>query len=152
MNFKLFSAVAVPSSPPQNIKAVALSGTSISVSWDKKTNPNITGYIVFYKEKSKLSDPYSSMATTGQSVNLIGLKVYTKYALRVLAYTNLGNGIPSEMFYITTNESGMQISVHSGDSLFLRERFVKYLILICLLSNFCGHTYRQGLVELSICE
>ena len=94
----------------------------------KTTNQNITGHIVFYKEKSRLSDPYSSMATIGKSVNLIGLKVYTEYALRVLSYTNLGNGIASEMFYITTNESGMHISLRLVDSRYPKESFVKFLM------------------------
>ena len=67
---------------------------------------NLTGYIVFYKEKSKVSDPYKSMATSGLKVTVIGLKVYTEYALRVLAYNSQGNGLGSELMFVTTQGGG----------------------------------------------
>ena len=99
---------SVPSRPPSNVTAVSSSANSINVTWgavpSAHQNGIITGYIVFYKEISALG--YSSAATTQRGVTISGLKPATQYAMRVLAYTNNGNGIASERLVLFTSEKG----------------------------------------------
>ena len=103
--------LSVPGSPPLNFTLTPLTSTSITASWEEPPlqhqNGNITGYILFYKEKLLRSEPYSSIATTDLKLTLFGLKVFTEYTFRVLAYNENGNGIATEERYIYTKESSM---------------------------------------------
>ena len=38
--------------------------------------------------------------------NVSGLEIFTKYFVVVLAYTATGNGVPSAIHYVTTDEDG----------------------------------------------
>ena len=62
---------------------------------------------MFYKEKVLRAQPYMSIATHKLNVVLQGLKIYTEYTFRVLAYNENGNGIATEETQVYTKESGM---------------------------------------------
>lgn len=100
----------VPTSAPLNFTLTPLSVTSIKAEWMEipigYRNGNITGYILFYKEKLLRAQPYDSIATDKLSVTLQGLKTFTEYSFRVLAYNKKGNGIATTEAHVYTKESG----------------------------------------------
>ena len=102
---------SVPASPPLNFTLTPLSTTSIKAEWkqvpENKRNGNITGYIVFYREKALPAEPYKSLATTHLNSTLVGLSTFTEYTLRVLSYNKNGNGLASEEQSVYTAESGI---------------------------------------------
>ena len=101
-----FSLISVPTVAPIDVGAYPVSQTSVNVTWGEVPkeyrNGNITGYIVFYRVKARLSDPYKSHATSKLSVLLNGLKRFTVYVCRVLAYISAGNGIASREVVVST--------------------------------------------------
>ena len=96
--------------PPANFTLIPLSATSIRARWDEvpqnQQNGNIEGYVLFYKERQSRSEPYSSVATKHLNVTILGLKVYTDYTFRILAYNGKGNGIATKEIHMMTQESG----------------------------------------------
>ena len=108
----IFFIFIVPSSPPSNIHVVNKTTDSISITWDEvplnHSNGAIKGYIVFYKEKMR--SLYNSMATLQKNIALFGLKFFTEYSIRVLAYTENGNGVSSHEISVLTSESGKMFS------------------------------------------
>ena len=83
--------------------------TSISVSWDqpKINTENITGFLIFYHEKSHKANNYEIVGSSSAvSTEVHGLKAGTAYLLRVCAFNQNGNGIPSELVEFTTKEEG----------------------------------------------
>lgn len=101
--------------PPANFTLMPTSTTSIRASWDEvpqnQQNGNIDGYLLFYRKRLSRSEPYNSLATEHLNITLLGLKVYTEYTFRLLAYNRKGNGIATRETHITTQESG-KISLH----------------------------------------
>ena len=96
--------------PPANFTLIPLSATSIKSIWNEvpqsQQNSNIEGYILFYKETQLRSEPYTSLATEHLNVTVLGLKLYTDYTFRLLAYNRNGNGIATRERHVTTQESG----------------------------------------------
>ena len=94
-----------------NFTLTPLSATSVRAEWMEVPasyrNGNISGYILFYREKILRNQPYESIATDKLSVILQGLKIYTEYTFRVLAYNKNGNGIATLETHIFTEESGV---------------------------------------------
>ena len=101
----MFSSL-VPSVAPTNVKAAVLSSSSIEVTWSSNATRNISGYILFYREKVLRSEPYQSIATHNLSITLRGLKTYTEYMLRVLGYNDRGNGLSTRSLSVRTKEAG----------------------------------------------
>ena len=101
----------MPSSPPANFSLTPLTMSSIRAGWKEipsgQTNGNISGYILFYREKLLRSEPYKSIATVKTTVTLLGLKTYTEYTFRILGYNENGNGIASQERDVYTKESGI---------------------------------------------
>ncbi|XP_059099411.1 protein sidekick-like isoform X3 [Tigriopus californicus] len=90
---------AAPGDGPSDISVEATSSTTILVKWGdvakKHRNGIIEGFKVYYGAKSvpfkyKLIEGNATKQTT-----LTELKKYTKYAIQVLAYTRVGDGILS---------------------------------------------------------
>ncbi|XP_020557863.1 receptor-type tyrosine-protein phosphatase F isoform X7 [Oryzias latipes] len=90
-----------PSSPPLYVQARVLSPTTMLVRWDPPEEPNgqIQGYRVYYT--SEPSDPLSTWqihnTDNSQFTTISGLKTGLTYSLRVLAFTSVGDGPPSEV-------------------------------------------------------
>ena len=106
----IFFLYLVPTSAPLNFTLTPLSVTSIKAEWMEipsgYRNGNISGYILFYKEKLLRAQPYDSIATDKLNVTLQGLKIFTEYSFRVLAYNENGNGIATTEAHVYTKESG----------------------------------------------
>ncbi|XP_062868629.1 protein sidekick-1 isoform X2 [Trichomycterus rosablanca] len=89
---------SVPSAPPENVTAEAMSSTRILVTWgpvpEPQQNGNILGYKVMYREKG--SDAESEVQVVKgnltQSVLLRNLRKYVQYEIQVLAFTRIGDG------------------------------------------------------------
>ncbi|NXI81044.1 SDK2 protein, partial [Rhipidura dahli] len=92
---------SVPSSGPSNISAVATSSSSLMVRWGDIPEPDcnglILGYKVLYKEKGSVARAQFWLAegNASRSAQLTGLAKYTLYEIRVLAFTRIGDGVPS---------------------------------------------------------
>ncbi|XP_057305531.1 uncharacterized protein LOC130642791 [Hydractinia symbiolongicarpus] len=101
-----FKADKVPTSPPSNITIRTSSPNSLTILW-KDVNIRgleITSYILFYREKSKVSSMYDTLSTNQTSAVLSGLKAGTRYVVRILASTKSGNGIASKEMVVQTEE------------------------------------------------
>ncbi|RXM97833.1 Netrin receptor DCC [Acipenser ruthenus] len=88
--------------PVENPQAVATSATSILVSWEAPAYDNgpIQGYRLFCTETT--SGKEQNPEVNGLSYKLEGLKKFTEYSIRVLAYNRYGTGISTEDLKITT--------------------------------------------------
>ncbi|NXP92727.1 SDK2 protein, partial [Passerina amoena] len=92
---------SVPSSGPSNVSAVATSSSSLLVQWsdipEADCNGLILGYKVLYKEKGSEARARFWLAegNASHSAQLTGLAKYTLYEIRVLAFTRMGDGVPS---------------------------------------------------------
>ncbi|KAF1648541.1 Protein sidekick-2, partial [Aptenodytes patagonicus] len=92
----------VPSSGPSNVSALATTSSSMLVRWsdipEADCNGLILGYKVMYKEKD--SDAHAQFwlaeGNASRSAQLSGLGKYTLYEIRVLAFTRIGDGVPSQ--------------------------------------------------------
>ncbi|NXS62977.1 SDK2 protein, partial [Brachypteracias leptosomus] len=92
---------SVPSSGPTNVSALATSSSSMLVQWgdipQADCNGLILGYKVMYKEKGSDARARFWLAegNATRSAQLTGLGKYTLYEIRVLAFTRMGDGVPS---------------------------------------------------------
>ncbi|XP_064009715.1 protein sidekick-1 isoform X2 [Pogoniulus pusillus] len=92
---------SVPSAPPENISAEAVSSTQILLTWaavpESEQNGLILGYKILFKAKDVGSEPKSQIVRGNhtQSCLLSGLRKYMLYEIQVLAFTRIGDGVPS---------------------------------------------------------
>uniref|UniRef100_A0A8D0G947 Sidekick cell adhesion molecule 1 n=1 Tax=Sphenodon punctatus TaxID=8508 RepID=A0A8D0G947_SPHPU len=92
---------SVPSAPPENVSAVAVSSTQILLTWAAVPEPEQNGLILGYKilfRAKDLESEASSQTVRGnhtQSFLLAGLRKYLLYEIQVLAFTRIGDGVPS---------------------------------------------------------
>uniref|UniRef100_A0A8C9FHH2 Sidekick cell adhesion molecule 2 n=1 Tax=Pavo cristatus TaxID=9049 RepID=A0A8C9FHH2_PAVCR len=92
---------SVPSSGPSNVSAQATSSSSMLVRWsdipEADCNGLILGYKVMYKEKDSEARAQFWLAegNASRSAQLTGLGKFMLYEIRVLAFTRIGDGVPS---------------------------------------------------------
>ncbi|XP_058239534.1 netrin receptor DCC isoform X2 [Hemibagrus wyckioides] len=88
--------------PVENLKAEAMSPSSIQASWDAPAYANgpIQGYRLLWTETSTGKE--QSIEVLGQSYKMEGLKKFAEYSLRVLALNRHGPGISTDDMLITT--------------------------------------------------
>ncbi|XP_027730561.1 protein sidekick-1 isoform X1 [Vombatus ursinus] len=92
---------SVPSAAPENVSVEAVSSTQILLTWasvpDQDQNGLILGYKILFKAKNLDPEPKTHVVRGNhtQSVLLAGLRKYVLYELQVLAFTRIGNGVPS---------------------------------------------------------
>ncbi|XP_036811962.1 protein sidekick-2 isoform X3 [Oncorhynchus mykiss] len=92
---------SVPSCGPTNMSAFATTSSSILVRWfevpEQDRNGLILGYKVLYKEKDSDSSLqlWTIEGNASHSVQLTGLGKYVLYEIQVLAFTRIGDGVPS---------------------------------------------------------
>nr|XP_057917444.1 receptor-type tyrosine-protein phosphatase F-like isoform X13 [Doryrhamphus excisus] len=97
-----------PSSPPLHVQARMLSATTMLVQWEPPEEPNghIRGFRVYYS--SDHSAPLSAWQkhnTDDSSLTTIsGLTPDITYSLRVLGFTSVGDGPPSEILQVKTQQ------------------------------------------------
>ncbi|KAK2533702.1 hypothetical protein Q9233_004916 [Columba guinea] len=92
---------SVPSAPPENVSAEAVSSTQILLTWtavpESDQNGLILGYKILFKARDLDSEPKSQMVRGNhtQSCLLSGLRKYVLYEIQILAFTRIGDGVPS---------------------------------------------------------
>lgn len=98
-----------------------------------------------------------NITTTREQVELRGLEKFTNYSIQVLAYTQAGDGVRSNVLYIQTRED-CESSLVFGSFSFDRKHggssnlwlslgfFVFFSVLFCLLPGLCSRSReRRGL-------
>ncbi|XP_044135772.1 neogenin isoform X3 [Bufo gargarizans] len=87
--------VQVPG-PAPNLRATAVSPTSVSVSWETPLSGNgeIQNYKLYYMEKGAGNEQDLDIAGLSYTVN--GLKKYTDYTFRVVAFNKHGSGVSTQ--------------------------------------------------------
>ncbi|KAJ6664142.1 hypothetical protein lerEdw1_008357 [Lerista edwardsae] len=88
--------------PAPNIRAYANSPTSITVSWATPLSGNgeIQNYKLYYMEKG--TDSEQDIDVGGLSFTINGLKKYTEYSFRVVAYNKHGPGVSTQDVVVRT--------------------------------------------------
>ncbi|CAI9173366.1 unnamed protein product [Rangifer tarandus platyrhynchus] len=92
---------SVPSAAPENVSAEAVSSTQILLTWASVPEPDqnglILGYKILFRAKDLDPEPRSRVVRGNhtQSALLAGLGKFVLYELQVLAFTRIGNGVPS---------------------------------------------------------
>ncbi|XP_038572800.1 protein tyrosine phosphatase receptor type Fa isoform X5 [Micropterus salmoides] len=97
-----------PSSPPLHVQARMLSSSTMLVQWEPPEEPNgqIQGYRVYYSSKhdAPLSAWQKHNTDDSQLTTISGLTPDITYSLRVLGFTSVGDGPPSDVLQIKTQQ------------------------------------------------
>ena len=103
-----------PSSSPQGVQASAKNSTSVSVSWaavgNEQRNGIIKGYKVIYqalpdgRNVTRFVNISDEDQEKEQDITLGDLVKFTNYSIRVLAFTVVGDGPPSEVKIVQTQQ------------------------------------------------
>ncbi|KAG5269654.1 hypothetical protein AALO_G00204430 [Alosa alosa] len=114
----------VPSQPPQNVRAITVTSDEAVITWAEPPrmtlNGVLKGYRVVYwslypdgggccggRTRGVTTQKWGEMqniTTTREQVELKGLEKFTNYSIQVLAYTQAGDGVRSNVLYIQTRE------------------------------------------------
>uniref|UniRef100_A0A7M4EFB1 Neogenin n=1 Tax=Crocodylus porosus TaxID=8502 RepID=A0A7M4EFB1_CROPO len=88
--------------PAPNIRAYVNSPTSITVTWETPLSGNgeIQNYKLYYMEKGM--DNEQDVDVGGHSYTINGLKKYTEYSFRVVAYNKHGPGVSTQDVVVRT--------------------------------------------------
>ncbi|XP_036074254.1 neogenin isoform X10 [Rousettus aegyptiacus] len=88
--------------PAPNIRAYATSPTSITVTWETPLSGNgeIQNYKLYYMEKG--TDREKDVDISSHSHTINGLKKYTEYSFRVVAYNKHGPGVSTQDVAVQT--------------------------------------------------
>ncbi|XP_076781635.1 neogenin isoform X9 [Arvicanthis niloticus] len=88
--------------PAPNIRAYATSPTSITVTWETPLSGNgeIQNYKLYYMEKG--TDKEQDIDVSSHSYTINGLKKYTEYSFRVVAYNKHGPGVSTQDVAVRT--------------------------------------------------
>ncbi|XP_033224907.1 Down syndrome cell adhesion molecule-like protein Dscam2 [Belonocnema kinseyi] len=123
----------VPSTPPEDVRCAALTSQSLQVSWQpppsSHTNGIIQGYKLHYEpmlaESWRAVDEMEVRKTNALTTVLTGLRKYTNYSIQVLAFTRVGDGVPTRVAYCHTEEdvpgspADIKVVVSSPQALFI---------------------------------
>ncbi|XP_010004196.1 PREDICTED: neogenin isoform X1 [Chaetura pelagica] len=88
--------------PAPNIRAYAPSPTSVTITWETPLSGNgeIQNYKLYYMEKGQ--DTEQDVDVGGLSYTISGLKKYTEYSFRVVAYNKHGPGVSTQDVVVRT--------------------------------------------------
>ncbi|XP_041134221.1 receptor-type tyrosine-protein phosphatase F-like isoform X3 [Polyodon spathula] len=131
-----------PSSPPLRVQARMLSASTILVQWEppEESNGQIRGYRVYYSDD--LQRPLSSWnkhnTDDSRLTTVSNLITGTTYSIRVLGFTSVGDGPPSDVLQVKAQQgvpaqpSNFQAEAESDTRIMLtwllptQERITKY--------------------------
>ncbi|XP_036409559.1 receptor-type tyrosine-protein phosphatase F isoform X4 [Megalops cyprinoides] len=97
-----------PSSPPLHVQARMLSATTMLVQWEPPEEPNgqIRGYRVYYT--TSLASPLNTWlkhnTDDSRLTTISSLIPDTTYSIRVLGFTSVGDGPPSDVLQVKTQQ------------------------------------------------
>ncbi|KAJ3595036.1 hypothetical protein NHX12_004341, partial [Muraenolepis orangiensis] len=97
-----------PSSPPLRVQARMLSASTMLVQWEPPEEPNgqVRGYRVYYSSDSAapLSAWQKHNTDDSRLTTISGLITDITYSLRVLGFTSVGDGPPSDVLQVKTQQ------------------------------------------------
>ncbi|XP_071010624.1 protein tyrosine phosphatase receptor type Fa isoform X3 [Oncorhynchus clarkii lewisi] len=97
-----------PSSPPLAVQARMLSASTMLVQWEPPEEPNgqIRGYRVYYSSdlRAPLSGWQKHNTDDSRLTTISGLTTDITYSLRVLGFTSVGDGPPSDVLQVKTQQ------------------------------------------------
>ncbi|XP_072430631.1 protein tyrosine phosphatase receptor type Fa isoform X17 [Chiloscyllium punctatum] len=97
-----------PSSPPLKVQARMLSASTMLIQWEEpeESNGQIRGYRVYYTTDSRLplNMWYKHNLDDSRLTTIGSLITDTIYSIRVLAFTSVGDGPPSEIIQVKTKQ------------------------------------------------
>ena len=138
----------VPSSPPRNYTAVALSSRSILLTWDtppvEGQNGIITGYTVNITELE--TGESSTMFTEPHNLTVYSLQPFTTYGFLVSAQTVAGSGPTTRLLSVTTQEEGLAVNTSTS-----RNIVKEYFSRSSAFSNSTANIFSDIFVCLSVC-
>uniref|UniRef100_A0A8B9GZ57 Down syndrome cell adhesion molecule like 1 n=1 Tax=Astyanax mexicanus TaxID=7994 RepID=A0A8B9GZ57_ASTMX len=100
----------VPSQPPQNVRAITVTSDEAVITWSEPPRMTLNGVLKGYRVVFWSLFPdgewgeMQNITTTREQVELRGLEKFTNYSVQVLAYTQAGDGVRSNVLYIQTRE------------------------------------------------
>ncbi|XP_066547933.1 protein tyrosine phosphatase receptor type Fa isoform X2 [Amia ocellicauda] len=97
-----------PSSPPLHVQARMLSASTMLVQWEPPEEPNgqIRGYRVYYTTnlQSPLNTWQKHNTDDSRLTTISNLVTDTTYSIRVLGFTSVGDGPPSDVLQVKTQQ------------------------------------------------
>ncbi|GAA6076036.1 receptor-type tyrosine-protein phosphatase F isoform X1, partial [Tachysurus ichikawai] len=97
-----------PSSPPLHVQARMLSSSTMLVQWKPPEEPNgqIRGYRIYYTTDPdmQLSAWLKHNTDDSRLTTISGLTTNVTYSLRVLGFTSVGDGPPSDVLQVKTQQ------------------------------------------------
>ncbi|XP_071984666.1 receptor-type tyrosine-protein phosphatase F isoform X1 [Engystomops pustulosus] len=124
-----------PSGPPLNVQARMLSASTMIVQWDppEEANGQIRGFRVYYTSDPHL--PFNMWQKHNVVDNLLttiaGLTTGITYSIRVLAFTSVGDGPPSDMVQVKAQQGvpaqpvNFQAEAESDTRIMLTWRYIQ---------------------------
>uniref|UniRef100_A0A3Q2G055 Down syndrome cell adhesion molecule like 1 n=1 Tax=Cyprinodon variegatus TaxID=28743 RepID=A0A3Q2G055_CYPVA len=100
----------VPSQPPQNVRAISVTSDQAVINWAEPPRMTLHGVLKGYRVVFWAVFPdgewseMQNITTTKEQVELKGLEKFTNYSIQVLAFTQAGDGVRSNVLYIQTRE------------------------------------------------
>ncbi|XP_035240186.1 Down syndrome cell adhesion molecule-like protein 1 homolog [Anguilla anguilla] len=100
----------VPSQPPQNVRAITVTSDEAVITWSEPPRMTLNGVLKGYRVVFWSLFPdgewgeMQNITTSREQVELKGLEKFTNYSVQVLAYTQAGDGVRSNVLYIQTRE------------------------------------------------
>nr|XP_029529696.1 LOW QUALITY PROTEIN: Down syndrome cell adhesion molecule-like protein 1 homolog [Oncorhynchus nerka] len=100
----------VPSQPPQTVRAISVTSDEAVITWAEPPRLTLHGVLKGYRVVFWSLFPdgewgeMQNITTTREQVELRGLEKFTNYSVQVLAYTQAGDGVRSNVLYIQTRE------------------------------------------------
>ncbi|XP_014913837.1 Down syndrome cell adhesion molecule-like protein 1 homolog isoform X1 [Poecilia latipinna] len=100
----------VPSQPPQNVRAISVTSDEAVINWAEPPRMTLHGVLKGYRVVFWAVFPdgewgeMQNITTTKEQVELKGLEKFTNYSIQVLAFTQAGDGVRSNVLYIQTRE------------------------------------------------
>ncbi|KAG5851189.1 hypothetical protein ANANG_G00090410 [Anguilla anguilla] len=102
------TAEQAPSSPPLHVQARMLSSSTMLVQWEPPEEPNgqIRGYRVYYttSHQAALSTWQKHNTDDSRLTTISGLVTDVTYSIRVLGFTSVGDGPPSDVLQVKTQQ------------------------------------------------
>ena len=129
------TAEGAPTRPPADVSLTTLSATSMKVTWSSppvaSANGVIKGYKVIYGPSKNWYDPATrnTKISSDTKTELTNLMKYTNYTIQVLAFTNGGDGVLTEVLTATTEQdipgppSSVKALAMSDDSILVSWKF-----------------------------